>query len=342
MGTGYRLAMVASRSSPTLRHMPLETLLLADGAAGITRAVHILRDGGLVAMPTETVYGLAGDARNDQAVARIFEAKGRPTFNPLIAHVADLDMARQIAILDDRAEALARAFWPGALTLVLPERPSSGLSPLVMAGNPTIAVRMPAHPQARRLIAAFGGPLAAPSANPSGKVSPTTVDHVRAGLGGRIEAILDGGPCTIGIESTIIGLEGEARLLRPGGITVEAIEAVIGPLAPLDQTGIVADRPSAPGQLASHYAPDAPVRLNATAALPGEIWVGFGPQCPGAALSLSPSGDLVEAAARLFSTLREADAIAGRGGRVAFAPIPEEGLGRAINDRLRRAAAPRP
>lgn len=329
--------MVASHSSPTLRHMTIQTLELADTQAGIARAAEILREGGLVAMPTETVYGLAGDATNGRAVARIFEAKGRPSFNPLIAHVADLEMARRIAVFDRQAEALANAFWPGALTLVLPVRPDAGLSPLVMAGNPTVAVRLPAHPTARRLLQAFGGPLAAPSANPSGKVSATCADHVRSGLGGRIEAILDGGPCQIGIESTIVGLADAPRLLRPGGIPVEQIEALIGPL----EIGGSETRPNAPGQLASHYAPEASVRLNAPAPRPGEIWVGFGPECEGADLTLSASGDLVEAASRLFSILRQADGLAGQGGQLAFAPVPEIGLGRAINDRLRRAAAPR-
>jgi L-threonylcarbamoyladenylate synthase len=220
---------------------------------------------------------------------------------------------------------------------VLPLRPEAGLSPLVTAGLETVAIRVPAHPVARALLTAFGGPLAAPSANPSGKVSPTRADHVRAGLAGRIEAILDGGACAVGVESTILGLDGAPRLLRPGGVPVEALEAALG-------VGLVAggsaERPNAPGQLASHYAPGAAVRLGVTAPEAGEVWVGFGP-CPGAALSLSETGDLVEAAARLFHVLRAADALAGAEGRIVFAPVPEVGLGRAINDRLRRAAAPR-
>ena len=310
---------------------------LKDSETGLRRAADILRAGGLVAFPTETVYGLGGDARDDRAVARIFEAKGRPRFNPLIVHLPDVESARELAVFDDRAEALARAFWPGPLTLVLPIRPGSGLSPLVTAGLDSVALRLPAHPLARALLRAFGGPLAAPSANPSGKVSPTRAEHVRAGLAGRIEAILDGGPCAVGVESTILGLLGQPELLRPGGLAVEVLEEVLGERL---ATGGSAERPNAPGQLASHYAPGAAVRLEAVAPQPGEVWVGFGP-CPGADLSLSERGDPVEAAARLFHILREADDRAGPGGRIAFAPVPEAGLGRAINDRLRRAAAPR-
>ena len=315
----------------------IATEYLKDSETGLRRAGEILRAGGLVAFPTETVYGLGGDARDDRAVARIFEAKGRPRFNPLIVHLPDVESARELAVFDDRAEALARAFWPGPLTLVLPIRPGSGLSPLVTAGLDSVALRLPAHPLARALLRAFGGPLAAPSANPSGKVSPTRAEHVRAGLAGRIEAILDGGPCAVGVESTILGLVGQPELLRPGGLAVEVLEEVLGETLAM---GGSAERPNAPGQLASHYAPGAAVRLNATGREAGEIWVGFGP-CPGADLSLSEQGDPVEAAARLFHILREADARAGPAGRIAFAPVPEAGLGRAINDRLRRAAAPR-
>lgn len=312
-----------------------ETLL--PSPPGLIRAADILRAGGLVAFPTETVYGLGGDARSDHAVARIFDAKGRPRFNPLIVHVPDLATARRYAQFDARAEAIAAAFWPGPLTLVLPLREDSGLSPLVTAGLDTVAIRVPAHGAARALLAAFDGPLAAPSANPSGKVSPTRADHVAAGLTGRIDAIVNGGSCAVGVESTILGLVGEPRLLRPGGIPTEALEAALGhPLA----TGGSAEKPSAPGQLASHYAPTATLRLNVTEPKQGETWVGFGP-CNGAALSLSPAGDLVEAAANLFHILREADRIAGPAG-IAFAPVPNTGLGRAINDRLTRAAAPRP
>lgn len=315
---------------------PTETLAATD--AGIARAADLLRQGRLVAFPTETVYGLGGDARNDTAVARIFEAKGRPRFNPLIVHVPTLASAAAVAVFDDRARDLAEAFWPGPLTLVLPLRPEAGLSPLVTAGLGTVAVRVPAHPLARALLTAFGGPLAAPSANPSGRVSPTRAAHVLAGLSGKVAAVLDGGACEVGVESTILGLaEPEPRLLRPGGLPVEALEAA---LRVSIATGGSAEKPSAPGQLASHYAPSAAVRLNAHAAETGEILVGFGPVRGD--LTLSESGDMVEAAAALFHTLREADALAGPAGRIAFAPVPDHGLGRAINDRLRRAAAPRP
>ncbi len=316
--------------------MTHQTVHLTPAQGGLTEAAAILRGGGLVAMPTETVYGLAGDARNDVAVARIFEAKGRPRFNPLIVHVADMDMARQVAVFDSASEAVAAAFWPGPLTLVLRVNPGAGLSPLVTAGLDTVAVRMPAHPVAQGLLRAFGGPLAAPSANPSGRVSPTMAEHVNAGLGGRIDAVLDGGPCAVGVESTILSLVGGPQLLRPGGIPLEALEAMLGPIP----MGGSTEKPNAPGQLASHYAPAASVRLGVTVPDEGEVWVGFGP-CPGAALSLSPNGDLVEAAAALFATLRVADDLASPSGRIAFAPVPETGLGRAINDRLRRAAAPR-
>jgi len=318
--------------------MPQSTRLLPPTPEGLTEAARLLAAGELVAFATETVYGLGGDARSDIACARIFEAKGRPQFNPLIVHVPDLAAARVFAEVGEKAERLAAAFWPGPLTLVLPLREGSGLSPLVTAGLGTVAVRVPAHPLAQALLRAFGGPLAAPSANPSGKVSPTRAVHVMAGLAGRIAAVVDGGDCAVGVESTILGLAGEPTLLRPGGLPVEALEACLG--APL-ATGGDAAKPSAPGQLASHYAPGAALRLEVTEPEPGEVWIGFGP-CAGAALALSETGDLVEAAANLFHLLREADALAGPDGRVAVAPVPERGLGRAINDRLRRAAAPRP
>lgn len=308
---------------------------LSADPAGIARAAALLRSGGLVAFPTETVYGLGGDATDDLAVARIFDAKGRPRFNPLIAHVPDLAAAERLAVFDDRARRVAAAFWPGPLTLVLPLRAGGGLSDLVTADLPTVAIRVPAHPVAQALLRAFGGPLAAPSANPSGKVSPTRADHVLEGLSGRIAAVVDGGACAVGVESTILGLEGAPALLRPGGVPAEALEALLGPLA----TGGDGAKPNAPGQLASHYAPGAAVRLNAADLRPGEVRLGFGPGEGG--LTLSASGDLVEAAANLFHLLRQADALAGPGGTIAVAPIPEAGLGRAINDRLRRAAAPR-
>jgi L-threonylcarbamoyladenylate synthase len=311
------------------------TETLAPDEAGIARAARLLAEGELVAFPTETVYGLGGDARSDLAVARIFQAKGRPSFNPLIVHLPDLAAVEKVAKVSPRARDLAMAFWPGPLTLVLPVR-DGAVSPLVTAGLATVAVRVPAHPLAQRLLRAFGGPVAAPSANPSGRVSPTRADHVLEGLDGRIAAVLDGGPCAVGLESTILLPDPEPVLLRPGGLPVEALEAALGgPLA----TGGDAGKPTSPGQLASHYAPEAALRLNATEAQPGEVLVGFGPVT--GALSLSDTGDLVEAAARLFHALREADRLAGPGGRIAFAPVPETGLGRAINDRLRRAAAPR-
>ena len=307
-----------------------ESELLEANAAGIARAAGLLRAGALVAFPTETVYGLGGDARSGEAVARIFAAKGRPRFNPLIVHVPDVDAARLVGVLGARAEALAARFWPGPLTMVLPLR-DERLSELVTAGLGSVAVRVPAHPLAQALLRAFGGPLAAPSANVSGRVSPTRAEHVMAGLGGRIAAVLDGGPCAVGVESTIVGLVGGAELLRPGGVAVEALEAVLGPLA----VGGSEVRPNAPGQLASHYAPLSRLRLGSRV---GDVRIGFGPgPCE---LNLSAAGDLVEAAANLFHLLREADRMAD-GGLIAVAPVPEVGLGRAINDRLRRAAAPR-
>lgn len=318
--------------------MPVNTQSLDATSDGIAAAAAILRNGGLVGFPTETVYGLGADATDDHAVARIFESKGRPHFNPLIVHVRDLATAQTYAVFNDQALVLAAAFWPGPLTLVLPLRENAGLSPLVTAGLNTVAIRVPAHATARALLAAFGGPLAAPSANPSGRISPTRAAHVLTGLSGRIEAVVDGGPCSVGVESTIVGLDGPPQLLRPGGVAQEALEAALG--APLALGGDT-DKPNAPGQLASHYAPNARVRLNVTAPRDDEVWVGFGPDCPGAALTLSAKGDLVEAAAALFHSLRRADELAGQGA-IAFAPIPETGLGRAINDRLRRAAAPRP
>ena len=312
------------------------TLTLTRSAQDLTQAADLLRQGLLVAFPTETVYGLGGDACRDDAVAGIYAAKRRPSFNPLIVHVSSLAEARRFAVFDAVADALAAAFWPGPLTLVLPLRDGHGLSPLVTAGLPTVALRVPAHPVAQALLAAFGGPLAAPSANPSGRVSPTRAAHVLEGLGGRIAAVVDGGACAVGVESTIVGLGiGEVRLLRPGGIAVEVIEAVLGKsLVMLTDPA----RPLAPGQLASHYAPAAALRLGVTRPEPGEVWIGFG---TGGDLNLSPTGDLAEAAAGLFHALREADRMAGPGGRIAVAPVPETGLGRAINDRLRRAAAPR-
>jgi L-threonylcarbamoyladenylate synthase len=303
---------------------------------GIARAAALLRDGALVAFPTETVYGLGADARNATAVAGVFAAKGRPAQNPLIVHVADRAIAETLAEFDPDALRLAQAFWPGPLTLVLPLRPDAGLPPAVTAGGPDVALRLPAHPVARSLLRAFGGPLVGPSANPSGRVSPTRAAHVTDGLGGRIAAVLDGGACAIGVESTILATGGgPVRLLRPGGIAAEAVEALTGPLT---TGGTDAARPTAPGQFASHYAPAARVRLNVPTPLPGETHIGFGAPGP---FTLSATGDLAEAAAHLFHVLRLADAATPPAGSIAVAPVPETGLGAAINDRLRRAAAPR-
>lgn len=316
-----------------------KTRLIIPDAAGLADAAALIRAGQLVAFPTETVYGLGADARNDRAVAAIFDAKGRPRFNPLIAHLADAGAACAIARFTPGAEALAAAFWPGPLTLVLGLHEGAGISPLVTADLPTVALRVPAHPLAQALLRAVGGPVAAPSANPSGRISPTRAEHVIEGLQGRIAAVIDGGACAVGVESTIIGFDaaGHAQLLRPGGIPAEAIEAVLGEPVLI---GASTSAPTAPGQLASHYAPVAAVRLDASDCRPGEFRLGFGPGP--ADLNLSPSGDLVEAAANLFHLLRQADRRAGPGVTIAVQPIPEAGLGRAINDRLRRAAAPRP
>jgi L-threonylcarbamoyladenylate synthase len=315
---------------------PLATRRLPADPGGIAEAAALLARGDLVAFPTETVYGLGADAGNGRAVAGIFAAKGRPSFNPLIVHVPDLGAAEALAEVPGRARELARAFWPGPLTLVLPRREGTGLSELVTAGLSTVALRAPAHPVARALLEAAGRPVAAPSANPSGRVSPTTAEHVLGGLGGRIGAVLDGGACPMGLESTILGwAEGAPRLLRAGALPVEALEAALG-----ERIGTDTDpaRVAAPGQMASHYAPRGRLRLEAQAPQPGEVMLGFGP-VPGD-LTLSAGGDLREAAANLFGALHRLDALGAE--RIAVAPIPEAGLGRAINDRLRRAAAPRP
>lgn len=310
------------------------TLLLPASPDGIAEAARILRGGGLVAFPTETVYGLGALARDDIAVAAIFVAKGRPAHNPLIVHVADTATARRIATFDATADRLADAFWPGPLTLVLPVADAT-LSPRVTAGLPTVAVRVPAHTLARDLLVSVGQPLAAPSANPSGRVSATTAAHVIEGLGGRIDAVIDGGKCPVGLESTILGIDRDATLLRPGGLPVEALEAALGgPVLRRSGSGAI----NAPGQLASHYAPMARLRLDVSLPLPGEVHIAFA--APGR-FTLSASGDLQEAAANLFARLRAADAVAGPGGTISIAPIPDGGLGGAINDRLRRAAAPR-
>jgi L-threonylcarbamoyladenylate synthase len=306
----------------------------------IARATLLLREGRLVGFPTETVYGLGGDATSDSAVAAIFAAKGRPRFNPLIVHVPGLAEAEVIAIFDARARGISSAFWPGPLTLMLPRRAEGGVSLLACAGLDTVAVRVPAHPVAQALLREVGWPLAAPSANRSGRVSPTEAAHVAAELGDRVAMILDGGQCAVGVESTVLDLtDATPRLLRPGGVTFEALSAVLGPIA---LAGDEPDRPRAPGQLASHYAPRLPLRLDAVASQPGEVLLAFGPAPPpgfAKVLNLSPQADLVEAAANLFTMLRRLDRAEFTG--IAAMPIPEEGLGRAINDRLRRAAAPR-
>jgi L-threonylcarbamoyladenylate synthase len=308
------------------------TRTLPADAAGIAEAARLILAGQPVAVPTETVYGLAADATNPEAVARIYAAKGRPSFNPLIVHVPSLEEAEPWAEASGPARSIARAFWPGALTLVLPARAGAGLAPAVTAGLPTVALRCPAHPAMRALLRACGRPLAAPSANASGAVSPTRAEHVLKSLGGRIPLILDDGPTERGLESTIVGVAPEGvRLLRPGPIPLEDILAVAGLPAVETKGGV-----EAPGQLASHYAPSKPLRLQAEVARPGEWLIGFGPI--GGDDNLSPSGDVEEAAARLFDALHRAEA-AGRP-RIAVAPIPDEGVGRAINDRLRRAATP--
>ncbi|EKE77296.1 L-threonylcarbamoyladenylate synthase [Oceanibaculum indicum] len=307
--------------------------------AAIDEAAALLRAGQLVAFPTETVYGLGGDATDDRAVAAIFAAKGRPSFNPLISHLPDVAHARELALFTPLAEKLAAAFWPGPLTMVLKRRPDCPVSHLACAGLDTIALRVPAHPVAKRLLEATGRPVVAPSANPSGRVSPTSAEHVAEGLAGRLALVLDGGPCAIGLESTVVDATGDRPvLLRPGGVTLEALEQVAGPVITPESDP---DAPTSPGQLASHYAPALPVRLNAADVRPGEALLAFGPALPGAAitLNLSETGNLEEAAANLFALLRALDrpGLAG----IAVMPVHEAGLGLAINDRLRRAAAPR-
>ncbi|MGH6798555.1 MAG: L-threonylcarbamoyladenylate synthase [Roseiarcus sp.] len=318
------------------------TRLKKASPEAIAAAAQCLRAGGLVAMPTETVYGLAADATSDAAVAAIYAAKARPAINPLIAHVLDIETAREHAIFGSEAEKLARAFWPGPLTLVLPAASSCRISLLARAGLDSVAIRSPSHQTARALIEAVGSALAAPSANRSGSVSPTTAAHVAADLDGRVDWILDGGACRHGVESTIVAcLAGRPQLLRPGAITREAIEPVLG--SPIDSISVARAAPNAPGQLASHYAPKAELRLGAALASADEAVLDFGGSLSGGAararLDLSPSGDLIEAASHLFAYLRALDDIGAA--RIAVAPIPEHGLGVAINDRLRRAAAPR-
>lgn len=316
-------------------------ILSASDPAALEQAVHILKAGGCVAVPTETVYGLACDATNADAVAGVYEAKGRPSFNPLICHVDTIERARSLISLNETGEQLARTFWPGPLTLVAHRQASSKVSDLAAAGLDTLAVRLPHSDALRTLVTALDAPLAAPSANASGTISPTTAQHVKDSLNGRIHLILDGGACAVGVESTIVSLlEPEApAILRPGGVAREALETVCGALGRAGVTNQSA--PTAPGQLTSHYAPNAKVRLGATTPEADESYLGFGspPKSDGIVFfDLSPSGDLVEAAANLFTGLRWLDSVSDR---IAVAPIPETGLGEAINDRLRRAAAER-
>jgi L-threonylcarbamoyladenylate synthase len=317
---------------------PGTRVLRTDGQS-IEAAAACLGQGGLVAFPTETVYGLGADASNGEAVARLYAAKQRPAFNPLIVHVADVAAARHIAEFGAAAEALVAAFWPGPLTLVLPKRPGGGVADLALAGLDSVALRVPRHPVATALLKAFKGPVVAPSANHSGHVSPTSAAHVLTDLRGRIDMVIDGGNSDVGVESTIVALLGEPTLLRPGGLGREQIERLLG--HPLAVSMVADDVPLAPGMLASHYAPKAKLRLNATEPRDGEALLAFGPapEFAGTTFNLSARGDLIEAAANLFSQLRALDASGAK--TVAVMSVPHEGLGEAINDRLARAAAPR-
>jgi L-threonylcarbamoyladenylate synthase len=324
----------------------LTTLILPAGEAAAREAARLLALGGLVAFPTETVYGLGADATNAVAIARLYQAKGRPAFNPLISHVGDLEAARRIGRFDETAALLAQAFWPGPLTLVLPKAPGCAVADLATAGLETIAIRVPAHPTASAILRAFGGPVVAPSANLSGHVSPTSAVHVRSDLEGRIDLIVDDGTVEVGVESTIIGCFEHPMLLRPGGVPREAIERVLGhALAQLPKDAESdSGQPLAPGMLTSHYAPRTRVRLNASTVAPGEALLAFGPLAEGAdraacVMNLSARGDLNEAAANLFGYLRALDA--RKAASIAVMPVPNEGLGEAINDRLGRAAAGR-
>lgn len=320
--------------------------LRAPDAGAVRAAAEVLKGGGLVAFPTETVYGLGADAGNPRAVAAVYAAKGRPSFNPLISHVPDVTAAAALGVFSDTAARLAGAFWPGPLTLVVPCRNLDAVCDLARAGLDTIALRVPSHPVALAFLRDAGRPVVGPSANRSGHVSPTTADHVASDLTGRIDMILDAGPAPVGVESTIIDCSGaQPRLLRPGGIARADIERVLGRTVP-DAAPEDEERPQAPGRLASHYAPRARVRLEASSVAPGEALLTFGGIAPTGAeaaavmLDLSPSGDLIEAAANLYGALRQLDA---RGAdAIAVVPLPREGLGEAIADRLGRAAAPRP
>jgi L-threonylcarbamoyladenylate synthase len=325
-------------------HVALKTQILPAGEAATAAAARCLAQGGLVGFPTETVYGLGADASNPEAVARLYQAKGRPAFNPLIAHVSELAAARRIGHFDAHATALAEAFWPGPLTLVLPKTSDCAVADLATAGLDTVAIRIPAHGVARDILRAFGGPVVAPSANLSGHVSPTTAAHVQSDLAGRIDLIIDGGAVAVGVESTIVGCFETPMLLRPGGLPREAIERVLGRALTgvPEHAGSEAGAPLAPGMLASHYAPRTPVRLNAGRVEPNEALLAFGPGIVAgsdgarAVMNLSARGDLNEAAANLFGYLRTLDT---RGAHtIAVMPVPHHGLGEAINDRLRRAA----
>ena len=317
------------------------TRVLKASTEAIEAASACLAAGGLVAFPTETVYGLGADAGNGEAIARLYAAKGRPTFNPLIAHVPNIEAARRLAHFDANAERLAAAFWPGPLTLVLPKRPDCPVAALALAGLNSVALRVPAHPTANALLKAFNGPVVAPSANRSGHVSPTSAAHVLNDLRGRIDLIIDAGPCAVGVESTIVACLGEPALLRPGGVPSEAIERVLDRRLAAPPAVEPDDAPLAPGMLVSHYAPKARLRLDAQAPRDGEALLAFGPAPPfaGIMLNLSPRGDLIEAAANLFSHLRALDASGAK--TIAVMAVPHNGLGEAINDRLARAAAPR-
>jgi L-threonylcarbamoyladenylate synthase len=322
----------------------LKTQNLPVDEAALAAAARVLGEGGLVAFPTETVYGLGADATNPAAIARLYQAKGRPSFNPLIAHVFDLNAARRIGRFDAAALLLAEALWPGPLTLVLPKTRDCAVADLATAGLDTIAIRIPAHKVARQILRAFGGAVVAPSANLSGHVSPTTALHVQSDLEGRIDLIIDGGPVEVGVESTIVGCFDTPMLLRPGGVPRDLIERVLGHAleqpAPDADNGTV--KPPAPGMLTSHYAPRSRLRLNAEKVEAGEALLAFGPAMPQGAdgakavMNLSTRGDLAEAAANLFGYLRALDSSAARA--IAVMPIPRDGLGEAINDRLRRAA----
>lgn len=321
---------------------PVSPPIFQPDQPGLDSASETLRAGGLVAFPTETVYGLGADATQDTAVAAIFDAKGRPSFNPLIVHFPDQHAVWEHVTANDLASVLAKAFWPGPLTLVLPRQAGSSLSLLVSAGLDTVAVRVPAHDVAHRLLVSTGHPIAAPSANRSGSISPTRASHVRNSLGDRVDGIVDGGDCSIGIESTVIAIDGQhATMLRPGSITREDIEALIGPIRISDGDGDPT-KPQSPGMLKRHYAPNTPVRLDAMASKSGDVFLGFGrdalKDAPEGSLNLSENADLREAAANLFAMLRQLDLQGSTG--IAVSPIPESGLGVAINDRLRRAATP--